>query len=163
MRNAPLRRPDARLIATLPLLLPCVAHAAGAEAVDGVMAAAAPGTFTLVARALGSLAAVVALIAALALLLRRLREHAPARGAARSLHAIERLDLGGKRELRVVRAGDRMLVLGVTEQRIDLLTELDGAAETAAEAAPDHGAANAAAAGAGTPGLRLLRKLATSA
>ncbi|MBZ0267731.1 flagellar biosynthetic protein FliO, partial [bacterium] len=114
------------------------------------------------ARALGSLAAVVALIAALALLLRRLRENAPARGTSRSLRAIERLDLGGKRELRVVRAGERTLVLGVTEQRIELLTELETATETAGDGAPEAPATSALATGSGTPVLRVLRKLATS-
>jgi flagellar biosynthetic protein FliO len=160
MHDAPPRRPNSRLVPLLLLLLPCTAHATGAEGMMGTMA---PSTFALVARALGSLAGVVALIALLALLFRRLRVPGPARAATRRLRSVERLDLGGRRELRVVRAGGRTLVLGVTEQRIDLLTELDDVPGEGAEASPSACEHDESAAGSGTPVLRVLRKLATSA
>jgi len=159
MDAAPHARPLARLVPILLLLVPCVAHAAGAPDAMGTMA---PSTFALVARALGSLAGVVALIAALALLLRRLRVPGPTRASTRRLHSVERLDLGGRRELRVVRAGDRTLVLGVTEKGIDLLTELDGPPAGTTETSPDAAPATETGAAPGTPVLRVLRKLATS-
>lgn len=159
MDAAPPRRPFAPLVLVLLLLVPCIAEAGGPEGALGTMA---PSTFALVARALGSLAGVVALIALLALLLKRLRVPGPVRMTGRRLHSVERLDLGGRRELRIVRAGERTLVLGVTEKGIDLLTELDEPlhvpAEAAADAAPDAGSIPAA----GAPMLRVLRKLATS-
>jgi flagellar protein FliO/FliZ len=72
-----------------------------------------------------SLALVVAMLFALAALLRRLRAASRAAHSGPRLETLDRMDVGGRRELRLVRAGDRLLVVGITEERIQLLTDLD--------------------------------------
>jgi flagellar protein FliO/FliZ len=116
--------------------------AARADAGDAVSTAA------LVARAGLSLVVVLAAIAGCAWLFRRLSNAAPARAQGARLGSLARLDLGARREIRLVRADDRVLVVGVTPDRIDLLTDL-GTGVAAADPAP-------------SPALRVLRDLTTS-
>ncbi|MEZ5065293.1 MAG: flagellar biosynthetic protein FliO [bacterium] len=112
-----------------------------------------PGVTESALRSLAALGAVLGLILLLAWFLRRLRESTPARSDAPRLTSLGRLDLGSRREVRLVRVADRVLVLGVTEQRLELLTEIAPAGlETAA---PD--------AEMPIPELGNLRKLARSA
>jgi flagellar biosynthetic protein FliO len=105
-------------------------------------------TAALFARAGLSLLAVLAAIAACAWLFRRLSSSAPVRARGGRLGSLARLDLGGRREIRLVRADDRVLVVGVTADRIDLLTDL-GTAPAAADSEP-------------APALHVLRNLTTS-
>jgi flagellar biosynthetic protein FliO len=74
-------------------------------------------------RAGAALGAVILLIVALSALLRRLRESGGSSGPSRRLASLERLDLGAKREIRLVRADDRLLVVGITADRMELLSE----------------------------------------
>jgi len=106
-------------------------------------------------RALAALGGVLALILVLSWLLRRFRDASIARADGPALASLGRLDLGSRREIRVVRVLDRLLVVGVTEQRCELLTELPSVgAAPSAEAVPDVES--------GPPALEVLRKLATS-
>jgi flagellar protein FliO/FliZ len=90
---------------------------------------AVPSLAETAARTVLSLAAVLAAIGGLAWLLRRMRvSPRSARGGAR-LASLARLDLGFRREIRLVEVADQILVLGVTPERIELLTELDAAAK----------------------------------
>ncbi|MHC4944483.1 MAG: flagellar biosynthetic protein FliO [Planctomycetota bacterium] len=57
-------------------------------------------------------------------LLRRFSFGGAAKGRRGRLKIVESLPLGGKRMIQVVRVHDRNLVVGVTGERIDLLTEL---------------------------------------
>ncbi|GJM43967.1 MAG: hypothetical protein DHS20C21_08090 [Gemmatimonadota bacterium] len=139
------RRADLRLVA-LATLIPYPVHAAGAES---------SGTLSLVLRAVGSLGAVLVLIGLLALLFKHLRTSRVLPMAHRDLKAVGRLGLGGRREVRLVQVRDRLLVLGVTEQHIEMLTELpadgsDLASEPVADAADP------------VPDLRVLQKLTSS-
>jgi flagellar biosynthetic protein FliO len=85
-------------------------------------------------RAGAALGAVILLIVALSALLRRLRESGGSSGQSRRLASLERLDLGAKREIRLVRADDRLLVVGITADRMELLSEspLGSTSETTA-------------------------------
>jgi flagellar biogenesis protein FliO len=38
---------------------------------------------------------------------------------------VDRLDVGARREIRIVRVSDRLLVVGITEDRMELLAELE--------------------------------------
>jgi flagellar biosynthetic protein FliO len=121
---------------------PVAAHAGAGDSVT---------TGALVARAGLSLLAVLAAIAACAWLFRRLSSlssASPGRQRGSRLSSLARLDLGARREIRLVRAEDRLLVVGVTGDRIELLTDLGSGAPEA-----DSGAA---------PALRVLRDLTTS-
>jgi flagellar protein FliO/FliZ len=105
-------------------------------------------TVALVARAGLSLLAVLAAIAACAWLFRRVSAVATPRARGARLGSLARLDLGARREIRLIRADDRVLVVGVTPDRIDLLTDLGAGAAGADTAA--------------APALRVLRDLTTS-
>lgn len=109
---------------------------------------AAFGLGELALRAAGSLAAVIALIVVLALLLRRLKSVPGGLGTGGRITSVARLDLGSRRELRLVRIDGRTLLLGVGGERIELLCELPPEARPDAE--PSAGP------------LRILRELATS-
>ncbi len=105
-------------------------------------------------RTAASLAIVLGLIALLAFLFRRFRESASHRPSSGRIASIARLDLGGRREIRLVEIAGRRLVVGVAGDRIELLTELEGDEEVPDEMAPDPPRRPAA--------LEVLRKLATS-
>ncbi|WP_250645542.1 flagellar biosynthetic protein FliO [Salidesulfovibrio onnuriiensis] len=53
----------------------------------------------------------------------------PARGGSHNPRLLGRLLLGNRQSVTVVRYRDKTLVLGVTEERISLLTELEGEEE----------------------------------
>jgi flagellar protein FliO/FliZ len=107
-----------------------------------------PSLSDAVVRTVASLGAVLALIVLLAFLFKRFREQATQSGGGGRLVEIARLDLGSRREIRLVRVADRQLVVGITAERMQLLAELPA---EGAEADEDADA-----------GLRILRKLATS-
>ncbi len=144
-RNRPLRADVCAL--TFLLVLPSIALASPPDAL--------PGFGSMIARALASLGGVLGLIVLLAWLFRRLRATTMAGGGGEAVTSSGRLDLGARREIRVVKVRDRTLVVGVTEDRIELLTELDeplsGDETEAANEAP-----------AAFRGLRALQKLASS-
>ncbi|MFN8179536.1 MAG: flagellar biosynthetic protein FliO [bacterium] len=110
----------------LSALLPQSALAAGTVAL--------PSVGLSLVRVGASLALVIALLLALAAMFRRVRAVSRAAHPGPRLETIDRLDVGARRELRLVRAGDRLLVVGITEQRIELLSELDAPAEETATA-----------------------------
>lgn len=131
-------------------LLLAFAGATPASAGEGTVAGS-PSLGELALRAGGSLLLVLLLFAALVLLLRRLRQggNGLRKSASRLLRVQERLDLGSRREIQVVEAKGRLLVVGVTNQGITLLTELDAATASADQIpVPDGG-----------PLLRVLRKM----
>jgi flagellar biosynthetic protein FliO len=76
-----------------------------------------------------ALAAVLAAIGGLAWLLRRLRFCPRNVRADARLASLARLDLGLRREIRIIEVADQVLVVGVTADRIELLTELDSPAK----------------------------------
>jgi len=121
------------------LAVPAAAFAGNAEPV--------PGLGEMALRAAFSLACVIALIAALAFLARKFRAKA-AGAAGRRVVSIDRLDLGGRREIRLLRVEDRLLLVGVTGERIALLSELPAGPVAALD--DESG------------GLRLLQKLTNS-
>jgi flagellar biogenesis protein FliO len=118
----------------------------------------------LALRTILSLAFVLALLLVTLRMLRRLRF---ADGATTREHPIAsrgRLDLGARREIRVVDVHGRLLVVGITDQKMELLAELDPATLDAAEVAKES-AAPAAVAGASAtrPAIgRFLQRLITS-
>ncbi len=145
-----MRKRFPRLTSSLVLLAtltPLDAYADGTDALSGL----AP----VLLRAFGSLGAVIALIALLAWLLRRFRESTTTAQARGNLASGGRLDLGAKREIRLVQVHDRTLVLGVTEGRIELLTELEGSACEATPVESMDGEST-------PPVFRVLQKLASS-
>jgi len=109
-----------RAVSALALLAPFVPSLAW-----GQDPATVPSITHMAMRAGGALALVLALIGALVLLLQRLR--AVGRPAANSqrMSVLERLDLGSKREIVLVRVDDRTLVVGTAGDRIELLSESD--------------------------------------
>ena len=107
---------------------------------------ATPGLAELALRAGLALAAVLALIGGLAFLVRRARIGARPGAARAHLVPLDRVDFGGRRELRLVRVRDRLVLVGVTGERISLLTELPVGPDEAEE----------------PKGLQLLQKLANS-
>ena len=133
---------------TLGLLLgaPATAFAADPEVLPTL------GQATL--RAVAALGLVLVLIVLLAYLFKRLRQSSPVSSNHGPVASVARLDLGGRREIRLVRVGDRQLVVGITSGRIDLLSEQPAPSEVpradTAEASPRH------------PALEVLRKLASS-
>jgi flagellar protein FliO/FliZ len=119
-------RPDALTLGALSLLLPHSAHAAGTAAI--------PSIGLSLVRVGASLALVIALLLALATLFRRARAAQRAANPGPRLETLDRMDLGTRRELRLVRAGDRVLVVGITDERIELLSELEEAESEAPRA-----------------------------
>lgn len=118
----------------------------------------------LALRTILSLAFVLAL---LLLTLRMLRKLQGTRGATTREHPIAsrgRLDLGARREIRVVDVHGRLLVVGITDQKMELLAELDPRALDAPEVAKENAAPAAALASSTTPpGIgRFLQRLITS-
>lgn len=102
------------------------------EAVDAMTAAdpivvpgiELPDTYGLLARTTLSLVAVLALIWGAVLLLRRLSPEGSGHGKGQ-IRVLERAHLAPKRALYVVQVGRKALALGVTEESVSLLTELD--------------------------------------
>jgi flagellar protein FliO/FliZ len=135
----------------IPSFFLALAIAAPAAAGQGDGPAGSPSLGELALRAGGSLVLVLLLFASLVFLLRRFRGGAAGLrdSANRFLRLRERIDLGARREIRVVEVQGRLLVVGVTNQGITLLTELDAAASPAEQAPPP----------AGGPLLRVLRKM----
>lgn len=78
---------------------------------------------------LSRLVVVALLMAAVLLVLRRTtsrgRASAPKRGPKRTIELVDRQSLGKTQSVAVLRVNDSMLVVGVTEQRVELLTVLD--------------------------------------
>ncbi len=81
-------------------------------------------------------ALVLALVPVAIWALRRLRGLGPSRGE-RALAIVDQIALGPRERVLVLRAGERLLVLGATAQQVNLLCELKpGELGTAAPAAP---------------------------
>jgi flagellar biogenesis protein FliO len=135
-------RPRTELACLAFTLVPAAALAADGDAV--------PGLGEMALRAGLSLAAVLALIVALAVLVRRLRTPRAAASSSRRVVPLDRLDLGSRREIRLLRVEDRLVLLGVTGDRIALLSDLPAGAEDVRGEGSDPG------------GLRLLSKLTNS-
>lgn len=83
-----------------------------------------------------ALAFVLALFFVILHFLKRFQGHARSTSRTATLRALGRMDLGQRREIRIVEVADRVLVLGVTTQQVTLLTEFDAAADEVAEGAP---------------------------
>ena len=111
---------------------------------------AVPSLGHLALRSGASLAGVLLLIVLLAVLVKRFRLPASIRPAGGRVSSIDRLDLGARREVRLLRVDGRMLVVGVTADRIELLTQY--AAEDSLDSVDDEDA----------PSLQVLRNLVTS-
>lgn len=78
----------------------------------------------LALRATASLAVVLALLFGLVHLLRRSQRPSNATSKAVGLMTRGRLDLGARREIRLVEVEGRLLVVGITNERMELLTEM---------------------------------------
>lgn len=86
-----------------------------------------------------SLLLVLTLILAFTWLLKRFSRFGGRGTAKGGMKVMETLPLGGRRMVQVVRVHDRNLVIGVTSERIDLLTELnDEEEETFGNILPLH-------------------------
>jgi len=72
-----------------------------------------------------SLFIVLVLIFAFTWVLKRLSRFSGRNAAKGGLKVVESLPLGGRRMIQVVRVHDKNLVIGVTGERIELLTELN--------------------------------------
>jgi flagellar biogenesis protein FliO len=114
-------------------------------------AGGAPGLGELGLRAGAALAAVLALIAVLAVLVRRLRLSPHVGRSGGRLASRGRLELGGRREIRLIQVDRQMLIVGITPERIELLSAYDeGVSSTEIPSSE------------GEPDISVLRKLATS-
>ncbi|HET9886049.1 MAG TPA: flagellar biosynthetic protein FliO [bacterium] len=98
----------------------------------------APSTPFLFLRMILSLAVVLALLFGVLHGLRRFHERNPAGRSAPLLTSKARLDLGQRREIRLIEIPGRVLVLGITPDRMDLLAEMPADSElpSVATAAP---------------------------
>jgi len=90
----------------------------------------APSTPFLFLRMILSLAFVLALLFGLLHGLRRWNMRNPSARAAPLLTSKARLDLGQRREIRLIEIPGRVLVLGITPDRMDLLAEMPADSET---------------------------------
>lgn len=110
-------------LATLPLLLAATAlGAAAAPLTNGA------DTFSLAAaifKALGALLLILGLMLLMARLFRRIGTGFGAMGQSAMINILETRMLGPKKQVSVVEIGGEVLVLGVTEQQINLITRLD--------------------------------------
>lgn len=88
-----------------------------------------------VASTFSALLIVLALIIGCYVALGRLRRHAPMLGGGELAQVIGRLHLDPRYALHFVRVGDRVLLLGVSQQSVALLETFDGAAFDPAEGA----------------------------
>jgi len=79
-----------------------------------------------------SLAFVLALLFGVLHLLRGFHERNPAGRSAALLTSKARLDLGQRREIRLIEIPGRVLVLGITSERMDLLAEMPADCEVPA-------------------------------
>jgi flagellar biogenesis protein FliO len=91
-----------------------------AWAADGI---SEPSLAFLLLRAFFSLALVLALLGALTIAVRKWNERASLGRAGAQLVSRGRLDLGARREIRLIDIGGRILVVGITAERMDLLAE----------------------------------------
>jgi flagellar biosynthetic protein FliO len=111
------------------------AKAAGTGFIDdavteAVVAAATPGielpdTYGLLFRTFLSLVAVIALIWGAVQLMKRLSPESTGGSGGGQIRVLERAYLAPKRAVYVVQIGDKALALGVTEQQVTNLAELD--------------------------------------
>ena len=91
-----------------------------AWAVDGI---SEPSIAFLLLRAFFSLALVLALLGALVIAVRKWNERTSLVRPGAQLISRARLDLGARREIRLIEIGGRVLVVGITAERMDLLAE----------------------------------------
>jgi flagellar biosynthetic protein FliO len=84
-------------------------------------------------RTAAALGIVLALIALLAYLFKRFRDSAVLRPSSDRIVSLGRLDLGNRREIRLLEVGGHRLVVGVTGDRIELLRDLGLDLEAALE------------------------------
>lgn len=75
------------------------------------------------ATTLGSLIFVIALILAMAWMLKRMR--VPAFGQQKGLSVIRQLAVGTKERVMIVQAGEEQFLIGVTAQSVQLISKLD--------------------------------------
>ena len=134
--RSPRARLDVLILASITsVAFPVLAHAGNPAAQS------APGTVpdlgVTMLRVSGSLALVLALLFALVALMKRARTHVRRGRTGPALETVDRMDIGARREIRLVRAGERLLVVGITEERMELLSEIETeGAESVAAAAP---------------------------
>lgn len=99
------------------LLWPAAAHAATGEGSTGFVA--------LFLQSMASLAAVLALFAAVIWVMRRLKIVPQSNiGSGERLHVVQRLALGGKHSLAVVAYGDKRWLVGMSPTAINCLSPL---------------------------------------
>lgn len=116
-------------LAALPLLLAATAL----WAADRTGAVAAPltggaGTFSLatsIFKAIGALVLILGLMLLMARLFRKLGTGIGAMGQNALINVLETRVLGPKKQVSVIEVGGEVLVLGVTDQQINLISRLD--------------------------------------
>lgn len=86
--------------------------------------------------AFGSLIFVIALIFALAWLMKRMR--IPALGRAKDFAVIRQIPLGARERLMVIKAGEEQFVVGMTPQSIQLISKLETPLKDEAENNSDN-------------------------
>jgi len=102
-----------------------------------------PDTYGLLLRTLLSLFAVIALIWGAVQVMKRLSPESSGSGNRGQIRVLERAFLAPKRAVYVVQVGGKALALGVTDQQVTTLTELD--LEEMLEAYPPPGGSRTAA------------------
>ncbi len=132
------------LLAAAASILLAAWWAAPLWAGQGTTAPAAPagspeGDFTLaLVKALGGLALVLALVVGLYVLSRRFFPGAPSLGGG-NLKVRGRMALGARKQVVLLEVAGKVLVLGVSQDRINLLTTLDDADSLQRPAPPAGG------------------------
>jgi len=135
------------LLAAAASILLAALWAAPLWAGQGATAPSAPaaptgspeGDFTLaLVKALGGLALVLALVVGLYVLSRRFFPGAPALGGG-NLKVRGRMALGARKQVVLLEVAGKVLVLGVSQDRINLLTTLDDADSLQRPATPAGG------------------------
>ena len=127
-----MRRLTPRQLASLAAL-PLLFAATALLAAEGTGTTAAPltggaATFSLAAsifKAIGALALILGLMLLMARLFRKLGSGIGVMGQNTLINVLETRMLGSKKQVSVIEVGGEVLVLGVTDQQINLLSRLD--------------------------------------
>lgn len=126
-----MRRPTPHQLASLAAL-PLLFAATALWAAEGTGTTApltgGAGTFSLAAsifKAIGALTLILGLMLLMARLFRRLGTGIGAMGQNALINVLETRMLGPKKQISVIEVGGEVLVLGVTDQQINLISRLD--------------------------------------
>ncbi|HSR35656.1 MAG TPA: flagellar biosynthetic protein FliO [Desulfurivibrionaceae bacterium] len=132
-----MRRPVPHILASLsPLLLLTVTTAAWATEAPLTGGAGSFSLATAILKAIGALLLILGLMLLMAKLFRKLGTGLGAMGQGAMINILETRMLGPKKQVSVIEVGGEVLVVGVTDQQITLISRLDDPSRLLRPAAP---------------------------